>query len=152
MKRLSYKEINPEAHRALLALGGHVRKSGLDHRLLALVDLRVSQINGCAFCVDMHSKELRAAGETEERLALLCVWREAGSSFTPRERAALAFAEALTTLGHAGVPDDVYAAAQGELGDKALVDMTLAVATINAWNRLNVAFQSPPGAYQPTAR
>jgi AhpD family alkylhydroperoxidase len=151
MNRLLYKEINPEAYRALLALEGHVRKSGLDHRLLDLIDLRVSQINGCAFCVDMHSKDLRAAGESEERRALVCVWREA-PSFTPRERAALAFAEAVTTLGPTGVPDAVYEAARTELGDRALVDLTLAIATINAWNRLGVTFQSPAGAYQPKAR
>jgi AhpD family alkylhydroperoxidase len=151
MKRLLYKETNPEAYRALLVLEGHVRKSGLDHRLIDLVDLRVSQINGCTYCVDMHAKDLRAAGETEDRLALVCVWRDA-PSFTPRERAALALAEALTTLGPAGVPDEVYEAARAELGDRALVDLTLAIATINAWNRINVAFQSPAGAYQPKAR
>lgn len=151
MKRLSYKDENPAALQAMLALEGHVRKSGLDRRMVELVYLRVSQINGCAYCVDMHDKDLRAAGEKPERLALLCVWREA-PSFTPRERAALAYAEAVTTLGHDGVSDAVYEAARAELGDAALVDLTLAVATINVWNRLNVAFQTPAGGYQPSAR
>jgi AhpD family alkylhydroperoxidase len=151
MKRLTYKEVSPSAYRALLALEGHVRKSGLDHRLIDLVYLRVSQINGCAFCVDMHSKDLRAAGETPERLALVCVWREA-PSFTPRERAALAYAEALTVITHDGVTASVYDAARAELGDAPLVELTLAITTINAWNRLNIAFQLPPGDYQPVAR
>ncbi|MFT3765608.1 MAG: carboxymuconolactone decarboxylase family protein [Minicystis sp.] len=113
--------------------------------------LRVSQINGCAFCVDMHDKDLRAAGEKPERLALLCVWREA-PSFTPRERAALAFAESVTALGHDGVPDAVYEAARAELGDEALIALTLAVATINAWNRFGITFRSVPGGYQPKAK
>lgn len=150
MNRPSYKEISPPTYRALLALEGHVRASGLDSRLIDLVYLRVSQINGCAFCVDMHDKELRAAGESNERLALLCVWREA-PSFTPRERAALAYAEALTVIGHDGMVDAVYDTARAELGEAALVDLTLAVATINAWNRFNVAFQLPAGAYRAAA-
>ena len=150
MNRLAYKEISPSAYRALLALEGHVRKSGLENELIELVYLRVSQINGCAFCIDMHDKDLRAAGEKPERLALLPVWREA-PSFTPRERAALAYAEAVTVLGHDPVADSVYEAARAELGDAALVELTLAVATINVWNRVNIAFRAPPGAYQPRA-
>jgi AhpD family alkylhydroperoxidase len=151
MNRLSFKDANPAALRALLALEGYVRKTGLEHGLLDLVCLRVSQINGCAYCVDMHGKDLLAAGEKPERLAMLCVWREA-PSFTARERAALAYAEAVTTLGREGVSDAVYEAAHKEFGDAALVDLTLAVATINAWNRLNVAFQAPAGGYQPRPR
>jgi len=151
MNRLAYKEISPTAYRALLSLEGHVRKSGLDRALLDLVYLRVSQINGCAFCVDMHDKDLRAAGETPERLALLAVWQEA-PSFSPRERAALAYAEAVTRLGHDPVPDATYQAALAEFGDALLVELTLAIATINAWNRLGIAFRSPAGLYQPVAR
>jgi AhpD family alkylhydroperoxidase len=151
MNRPSYKETNPAAYRALLALEGHLRKTSLDRALVDLVYLRVSQINGCAFCIDMHDKDLRAAGETPERLALLCVWREA-PSFTPQERTLLAYAEAVTTLGHDGIPDGVFEAAHAELGDAALADFTLAVATINAWNRMGIAFRSPAGAYQATPR
>lgn len=151
MNRLAFKEISPSAFRALLALEGHVRKSGLEHGLLDLVYLRVSQINGCAYCIDMHDKDLRAAGEKPERLALLSVWREA-PSFTPRERVALAYAEAVTVLGHDPVADSVYEAARTEFGDATLVELTLAVTTINAWNRLNIAFRAPAGAYQPGAK
>jgi AhpD family alkylhydroperoxidase len=128
-----------------------VRKSGLDDGLLDLVYLRVSQINGCAFCVDMHSKDLRAAGETPERLALLVAWREA-PSFTARERAALAFAEALTELGRDGVANAVYEEARAQLGDAPLVELALAVATINAWNRMGIAFRAKAGVYQPNPR
>jgi AhpD family alkylhydroperoxidase len=151
MDRTQYKDASPAAYRALLALEGHVRQSGLERALLDLVYLRVSQVNGCAFCVDMHDKDLRAAGETPERLALLPVWR-AAPSFTPRERAALAYAEAVTVPGRDGVADDAFDAARAEFGDAALVEFTLAVATINAWNRLGVAFRSPAGRYQPRPR
>lgn len=150
MNRIDYKRIRPEAHRALLALEGHVRESGLERRLLDLVYLRVSQINGCAFCVDMHDKDLRAAGETCERLAMLPVWREA-HVFTSRERAALALSEAVTELGRDGVSEGVYDAARAELGDEQLVELVLAIGTINAWNRLGIAFRSEPGKYQPRA-
>ncbi len=151
MDRIEYAKVKPPAFQAMLALSSYVRKGGLEPHLIHLVDLRVSQMNGCAYCVDMHDKDLRAAGETPERLALLPVWREA-HNFTARERAALAWAEAVTTLGAHGVPDDVYAAARAALGDEHLVELTLAVATINAWNRLNVAFRTPSGQYQPAAR
>jgi AhpD family alkylhydroperoxidase len=151
MNRISYKEVSPSAYRALLALETHVRHAGLERSLLDLVCLRVSQINGCAYCVDMHDKDLRAAGETPERLALLPVWRE-GPNYTERERAALGWAEAVTELGPDGVPDALYEAARNELGDAMLVELTLAVATINAWNRLNVAFRTKAGTYQPKPR
>ena len=151
MNRIAYKEKNPNAYNALLALEGHVRNSGLESRLLDLLCLRVSQINGCAFCVDMHSKDLRVSGETADRLALLPVWRET-DCFTQRERAVLAFAEALTTLGREGVPDEVYAAALTEVGESMLVDLAVAVGTINVWNRLGVAFRSKAGAYQAKAK
>jgi AhpD family alkylhydroperoxidase len=150
MMRLPYAKAAPEAFRALLALQAHVEKSGLEPGLLHLVYLRVSQLNGCAYCVDMHSKDLAAMGESAARLNLLVVWREA-SSFSPRERAALAYAEALTKLAHDGVADDVYAQALGEFGDTLLVELTLAVSTINAWNRLSIAFRNEPGSYRARA-
>lgn len=147
--RISYPKASPNAYRALLALNEHVHsKSGLETGLVHLVFLRVSQLNGCAFCVDMHDKDLRAAGETPERLAMLVVWREA-HNFTPRERTAFAWAEAVTRLGPHGVPDDVYEAARAEFGEAGLVELTLAVAMINTWNRMGIAFQSEPGKYQP---
>jgi AhpD family alkylhydroperoxidase len=148
-KRISYPKASPNAYRALLALNEHVHtQSGLESRLVHLVFLRVSQLNGCAFCVDMHDKDLRAAGETPERLAMLVVWREA-HNFSPRERSAFAWAEAVTQLGPHGVPDDVYEAARAEFGEAGLVELTLAVAMINTWNRMSIAFQSEPGKYQP---
>ena len=151
MNRIVYKQAAPETYRALLALEGHVRKSGLDRRLVELVYLQVSQINGCAFCIDMHGKDLCAAGESPERLALLPVWRDA-HCFGDRERAAFAFAEALTLLERGGVPDDVYQAALATFGEAQLAELALAVATINAWNRMSIAFRAVPGAYQAVAR
>jgi AhpD family alkylhydroperoxidase len=146
--RIKYPEVSPAAFRALIALQTHVRKSGLDPRLENLVYLRVSQLNGCAYCTDMHDKDLRADGETAERLAMLVVWREA-HNFSARERCAFAWAEAVTLLGKDGVPDDVYEAARSEFGETGLVELTLAVATINAWNRMGIAFRAEPGKYQP---
>jgi AhpD family alkylhydroperoxidase len=148
MSRIVYKQASPDAYRALLALEGHVRKSGLERALVDLVYLRVSQMNGCAFCIDMHDKDLRAAGERPERLALLSVWRDA-PSFTKRERAALAWAEALTHLGPRGVADEEYAAALAEFGEGPLVELSVAIGAIHAWNRMGIAFKSPAGPYQP---
>ena len=109
---------------------------------------RVSQINGCAYCLDMHTKDARAAGETEQRLYLLSAWRET-RFFSPRERAALAWAEAVTQLGGHGVPDAVYDEARAQFDEKALVDLTLAIVAINGWNRLAIPFRSEAGSYQP---
>ena len=148
--RLAYKEIAPDAYQALWSLEKLVRASGLDRALLNLVYLRVSQINGCAYCVDMHSKDLRAAGESNERLACLTVWRES-PFFTDRERAALAWAEAVTTLGPDHVSETVYAEARRQLDERHLIWLTLAVSTINAWNRMAIAFRPVPGRYQPGA-
>ena len=145
-ERLTYPKVAPAAYRALLALENHVRGSGLDARLRLLVYQRVSQLNGCAFCLDMHDKELREAGESNTRLALLSVFREVPTVFDERERAALAFAEALTVLSPRGVSDEVYAAAKAQLSDAELVELSLAVATINAWNRVNVAFHTAPAS------
>ena len=147
--RINWNEASPAAQRAVFALEGHVRmKSGLDRKLVELVYLRVSQINGCAYCIDMHSKDLLAAGETTDRLSLLMVWREA-PCFSAREQRALAWAEAVTELGAEGVSDALYGATREEFGDALLVELTLAVATINVWNRLGVSFRLAPGAYQP---
>jgi AhpD family alkylhydroperoxidase len=144
-KRIDWAKAAPDARRAVVALEGHVRtKSGLDKSLINLVYLRVSQLNGCAYCVDSHSRDLRDSGETPERLALLMVWREA-PHFSERERCALAWAEAVTELGPHGVADEVYEAALNELGEVLLVELTLAVATINVWNRFGVPFRRVPG-------
>ncbi|MDI1476340.1 carboxymuconolactone decarboxylase family protein [Polyangium sp. y55x31] len=149
--RIAYNEVAPKAFRALLGLAQHVRSAGLEPTLIELVNLRVSQINGCAFCIDMHSKDLRAAGETEQRLYLLSAYREA-PFYSDRERAALAWAEAVTELGKDGVPDVVYEEARRHFGEAELVELTLAVIHINAWNRMNVAFRMPAGTYTPGAK
>jgi AhpD family alkylhydroperoxidase len=139
--RLRYREVVPEVYRALLGLQAHVRESGLDTRLVELVYLRVSQVNRCAYCVHLHAKGLRTAGETDQRLDALVVWREA-PFFTARERVAFGWAEAVTQLGADHVSDALYEATQKEFGDKDLAELTLAVAAINAWNRMAIAFRS----------
>ena len=132
----------------MLALSTVVQKSGLAAGLVDLVYLRVSQINGCAYCLDMHSKDLRARGETEQRIYMLPAWREVPDLYNARERAALAWAEAVTRLTDQEVSDEVYDQAQKEFDDKELAQLTLAVGAINAWNRLNVAFRTPAGNYK----
>lgn len=146
-QRLDYPKLAPEASRALYALGTYLSGCGLEHGLLELVKIRVSQINGCAYCIDMHTKDARAAGETEQRIYALNAWRET-PFFTDRERAALAWTEAVTRIG-GGVPDDLYSDARGQFSEKELVDLTWAVAAINAWNRIAISFRSVPGSYQP---
>ena len=147
-QRLDYKQASPKGFAAMLGLEQHARSSGLEHGLLELVKTRVSQLNGCAFCLDMHTKDARAAGETEQRLYLLPAWREA-PFYSPRERAALAWAEAVTLLKNQEVPDEVYQQARAEFDEKSLVDLTLAIVAINGWNRLSVAFRAEAGHYQP---
>lgn len=144
--RLDYKSASPAAFQAMLAFELQVHKSGLEEPLLELVKTRASQLNGCAWCLDMHTKDARARGETEQRLHLLCAWREA-PCFTDRERAALGWTEAVTLIAAAGVPDDVYYAARQHFDDRALVDLTQAIISINGWNRLNVAFRTSVGDY-----
>jgi len=134
--------------KAMLGLSAHVSKSGLEKRLLELVDFRVSQINGCAYCLDMHSKDLRAGGETEQRLYLLDAWRES-PFYTERERAALAWAEAVTLVREGHVPDEVFEQARAQFTEEELANLTLAVVAINGWNRLNIAFRTEPGGYKP---
>ena len=143
--RLRYKEVAPEVYRALSGVQAHIAQSGLDARLVELIYLRVSQINGCAYCVHLHSKGLRAKGEVDRRIDTLVVWREA-PFFTARERVALAWAESVTRLGADHVADDLYEQAVGEFGEKDLVELTLAVAAINAWNRMAISFRAEPVA------
>jgi AhpD family alkylhydroperoxidase len=150
-QRLRYATVVPDAYRAMRALEDYVRSTPLEPTILELVRLRASFLNGCAFCVDMHTKDARAAGETEQRLYAVPVWRE-GPFFTPRERAALAWTEAVTQLGRDGVPDDVYQEARGQFSEAELVQLTLAVVAINGWNRLAIAFRSDVGTYQPRTR
>jgi AhpD family alkylhydroperoxidase len=146
--RIDYNRISPQAIRPLIALGTQVETSGLEPALLRLVEMRASQINGCAYCLDMHSKDARADGETEQRLYLLDAWRET-SLYTDRERAALAWTEAVTRVADGHVPDDVYDEVSGHFTEQELVALTLAVVAINGFNRLNVAFRIEGGSYQP---
>ena len=135
---------------ALMQLGATVRKSGLEKSLVFLLEVRASQINGCGYCIDMHTKDARAAGESEQRLYLLSAWREANATvYTPRERAALAWTEAVTRLDHQQVSDAVYESVRAHFNEQELLALTLAIAAINSWNRFNIAFQTPAGDYQP---
>jgi AhpD family alkylhydroperoxidase len=135
----------------MLALEEYVRSCGIDEALLDLVRLCASYLNGCSYCVDMHTKDARARGETEQRLYAVAVWRDT-PFFTPRERAALAWTEAVTELGREGVSDQAYAAARAHFDEAELARLTVAIVAINGWNRLNIAFRSEAGAYQPRAR
>ena len=146
--RLAAREAAPEAYEAMLALERYLHRCGLERSLIELVKLRASQINGCAFCIDMHTKDARAAGETEQRLYLLDAWQES-PFYSPRERAALAWTEAVTRVSETHVPDEVYEEAGRHFSDKELVDLNWVVVAINAWNRLAISFRLPPGTYQP---
>ena len=143
-QRLDFPAAAPEAYRALLALTQTVKRSGLGEQLVELVFLRCLQINGCAFCLDMHGAALRKAGESPARLDMLAAWHEAGSAFTARERAALGVAEALTRVADAGLPDSAYAAAREQFSDAELANLAFAVAAINGWNRHCVGFRATP--------
>jgi len=151
--RLDLQKIaDPEAVKAVMAVQAFLNNhSKLEPSLLNLVWLRASQINGCAWCIDMHTKDARALGETEQRLYALNAWRDA-PFYSERERAALAWAESVTLVAQTHVPDDVYEEAKKHFRDQELVNLTLAIAQINVWNRLNVAFRNVPGAYQPSKR
>jgi AhpD family alkylhydroperoxidase len=146
--RLEYWRISPGAFKAMSSVEAYLRDSGIDHALLHMVKLRASQINGCAYCIDMHWKDARAAGESEQRLYGLDAWREA-PYYTDRERAALEWTEALTKITDGHAPDEAYGAVRGQFSDKELTDLTWAVATINAWNRIAIAFRSEAGSYKP---
>ena len=138
--------VNPGVIQAMLGLERQIRKAGLDHALLDLVRMRASQINGCSYCLDMHSKDARAAGETEQRLYGLDAWRET-PYYSARERAALEWTESLTLVAETHVPDDVYERVREQFSEDELVHLTLAVVAINGWNRLNVAARTVPGTY-----
>ena len=146
--RLDYAKVAPEGARAMYGIEKYIAGCGLERPLLELIKIRSSQINGCAFCIDMHTKDARAAGETEQRIYALYAWRET-PFFTDRERAALLWTETVTRIGERGVPDDVYAEAREQFSEKEMVDLTWAVAAINAWNRVAISFRSVPGLYQP---
>lgn len=146
--RIDLFEVGGNAIKAMYGLGAYLAKSTIEQQLLHLIEFRVSQINGCAFCLDMHSKDMRAEGETEQRLYLLSAWREAVGFFTDRERAALSWAEAVTKLTGCEVPDDVFNQARQQFTDLELVDLTMAVIAINGWNRINIAFRPKVGTYQ----
>lgn len=145
IRRLAYYQIAPEGIQALAATRPYFEASSVGARLRALVELRVSQINGCAYCVDMHSREARHAGETQQRLDCLPVWRET-SFFDDRERAALAWAESVTLVSQTGVPDAVYEEVRKYFSDKEVVDLTLVIAVMNAWNRIAISFRQGPAA------
>ena len=149
--RMEYAKVAPGALTVMLGLETYVRQCGLEQPLLELVKVRASQINGCAYCVDMHTKDARAGGETEQRLSAVIVWEET-PFFTERERAALAWTEAVTLVGKDHVPDEVYQQARRSFGEKELVDLTLAIIAINGWNRLAISFRAVPGAYQPASQ
>jgi AhpD family alkylhydroperoxidase len=146
--RIEYHKADPDAVKAMLGLQAYVNESGIEHSLLELVKLRASQLNGCAYCIDMHTKDARARGETEQRLYALDAWRET-PFYSERERAALAWAEAVTLLGDGHVPDAVYDEARAQFGQDELVKLTMAVVAINGWNRLSIAFRTVPGTYRP---
>jgi AhpD family alkylhydroperoxidase len=148
--RLDWIRNVPRGLQAMLGLQGYVNQSGLEHSLLELVKMRASQINGCAYCIDMHFKDATAAGETPQRLYLLDAWREV-KFYSARERAALAWTEALTLITEGHVPDAVFDEARKHFTDEELANLSLAVVAVNSWNRLQVAFRAETGNYQPGA-
>ncbi|MEH6305905.1 carboxymuconolactone decarboxylase family protein [Olivibacter sp. CPCC 100613] len=143
-QRTNFQAKGQNALKTLFGIGAYLKKASIEKNLQELVNFRISQINKCAYCLDMHSKELRAAGETEQRLYGLSAWRET-PYFSDRERAALAWAEA---VNHCEVPDQIYQEARAHFSEEELVDLTLSIGAINIWNRLNIAFQSVPGDYK----
>jgi AhpD family alkylhydroperoxidase len=146
--RLAYGRLSPDLVKAMLGVENLVRASGLEPTLLHLIKLRASQINGCAYCIDMHWKDARAAGEPEHRLYALDAWRES-PFYTDRERAALAWTDAVTLIASTHAPDDAFGALRPHFSDKEIVDLTWAIATINAWNRMAIANRAEPGTYRP---
>ena len=144
--RLDYAKASPESFKALGGVYVSIQKSGLPKQLVDLVYLRVSQINGCAYCIDMHSRDLLKSGIAVDKLVLVPVWRDAGDVFTARERTALAWAETVTRVAETGVPDADYEAAAAEFNDKELTDLTYAIGLMNAFNRLGITFRTRPAA------
>jgi len=149
--RLDYNAASPAGIKALGQVYGHILHSGLDAGLVDLVYLRVSQVNGCAYCIDMHSRDLAKRGVSAEKLALLPVWREAEALFTAEERAALAWTESVTRVADTGVPDADFAAASAVFGPQALTDLTIAIGLMNSYNRLGVSFRAVPAAVAQAA-
>ena len=149
--RIEGAKVAPGAYHAMLGLETYIHQSGLEIPLLHLIKLRASQLNGCAYCIDMHWKDLRAVGENEQRLYGLDAWRES-PYYSDRERAALAWTEAVTLITDGHVSDEVYEEVRQHFSDKELADLTFAIATINAWNRLAISLRAEAGKYQPQAR
>jgi AhpD family alkylhydroperoxidase len=145
--RLDYSEIAPGVMKAMAGLQHYLNTTDLEKTLIELVKVRASQINGCAYCVDMHTKDALALGESYERLYMLVVWHEA-TCYTERERAALLWTETLTRLPDNTIPDEIYDAVRQQFGEKEIVDLTLAIVLINGWNRFGVSFRDEPGIYQ----
>jgi AhpD family alkylhydroperoxidase len=146
INRTNYAKASPEGFKALGGVYVSVQKSGLTKQLVDVVYLRVSQINGCAYCIDMHSRDLLKSGIAIDKLVLVSVWRDAGDVFSTRERVALAWAETVTRVAETGIPDTDYEAAAAEFSDKELADLTYAIGLMNAFNRLGIAFRTPPAA------
>lgn len=147
-QRIHYTKAAPEGLKALQQLENYLRNSGLEASLIELVKMRASQLNDCAYCLDMHSQDARAAGETEQRLYVLSAWHET-PFFSERERAALAWTEALTLVADNDVSDELYEIAREHFDEKELTDLSLAIIAINSWNRLSIAFRTPIGSYRP---
>jgi len=144
-QRLNYAQQSPELFKKFMEFSMTLKNSVIEDRIHDLVQIRASQINGCAFCLDMHVKEAKIHGETELRLYHIAIWRES-NLFVPRERAALAWTEALTKLPEGGVPDEIYERVRGQLSEKEISDLTFLVMAINAWNRASIAFKAVPGS------
>lgn len=149
--RLEIQKVAPQAYRTMAALETYVRNSGLEESLILLMKLRASQINGCSYCIDMHTKDARANGESEQRLYALTAWRET-PFFTDRERAALDWTEALTLISVSQAPDNVYEEVRQRFTELELVNLTMAIVTINGWNRICVGFRKVPGTYEPNSK
>ncbi len=146
--RLNYAETAPKALKAMQSLEKYVHESGLERPLFELVKTRASQINGCAYCIDMHTKDARKAGETEQRLYALNTWRET-PFYTERERAALEWTEALTLISENSIPDILYEATRKHFNEEEIVFLSMAIIAINGWNRLAISFRTVPGSYEP---
>ena len=146
--RISLPKAAPDTYAAIRELDATIQRSGLDKTIIELVKMRASQINGCAYCLDMHSKDARAEGETEQRLYTLDAWRET-PFFSSRERAALAWTEALTLISQTHAPDDVFEELRAHFSEREIADLTLAIGAINAWNRFAISFRVEVGTYQP---
>lgn len=147
-ERLNYAAVAPDAFKAMLEIEKYVEGSGLERSLYELVKTRASQINGCAYCLDMHTKDARLGGETEQRLYALSAWRET-PFYSERERAALAWTEALTLISQNEVSDELYDSTRNHFSEKEIMALTMAIIAINGWNRLAISFRKPPGSYQP---